>query len=75
MAKVAASAKKDPCEMAEETFKFILAAEKPDNFRNWLLELFQVRARNLIFSSQSIDSVHVSADAMKLKFAQISFCR
>lgn len=30
--------------MAEETFRWILAAETPDNFRKWFLELFQVSA-------------------------------
>lgn len=37
-----ATSAKNPCEMAEETFKWILAAETPDNFRKWFLELFQV---------------------------------
>lgn len=28
--------------MAEEAFKLILAAETPDNFKKWFLDLFQV---------------------------------
>lgn len=38
------------CEMAEETFKLILAAETPKNdFKKWFLDLFQVSG-NIIFS-------------------------